>query len=107
MSKKIMQEYLVLGGKHHGEVWRGVYPAMGLNLSKHDERFGQFFDRSGQKKVELSRKEQYFITEWLSPEGYTYLLATAEDLTEFNIEEEIGRIAPPLRPLDSAIEDWA
>jgi len=55
MSKKIMQEYLVLGGKHHGEVWRGVYPAMGLNLSKHDERFGQFFDRSGQKKVELSR----------------------------------------------------
>ena len=39
-----MQEYLVLGGKHHGEVWRGVYPAMGLNLSKHDERFGQFYD---------------------------------------------------------------
>ncbi|ANR80268.1 hypothetical protein [Kosakonia sacchari] len=106
MSKKIMQEYLVLGGKHHGEVWRGVYPAMGLNLSKHDERYGQFFDREGQQKIELSRKEQYFISEWVSPQGQTFLLATAEDLTEFDIEEEIERITPPLRPLDGAVEDW-
>ncbi|MEJ8322709.1 hypothetical protein WKI40_06070 [Kosakonia sacchari] len=106
MSKKIMQEYLVLGGKHHGEVWRGVYPAMGLNLSKHDERYGQFFDREGLQKIELSRKEQYFISEWISPQGQTFLLATAEDLTEFDIEEEIERITPPLRPLDGAVEDW-
>lgn len=106
MSKKIMQEYLVLGGKHHGEVWRGVYPAMGLNLSKHDERYGQFFDREGHQKIELSRKEQYFISEWISPQGQTFLLATAEDLTEFDIEEEIERITPPLRPLDGAVEDW-
>ena len=106
MSKKIMQEYLVLGGKHHGEVWRGVYPAMGLNLSKHDERYGQFFDREGLQKIELSRKEQYFISEWISPQGQTFLLATAEDLTEFDIEEESERITPPLRPLDGAVEDW-
>ncbi|WP_039057199.1 hypothetical protein [Enterobacter sp. Bisph1] len=106
MSKNIMQEYLVLGGKHHGAVWRGVYPAMGLNLSRHDERYGQFFDREGQRKIELSYEEQYFISEWLSAEGHTYLLATAQDLTEFDIAEEIGRIAPPLRPLDGAVEDW-
>ncbi|MGY5955655.1 hypothetical protein ACUY4R_001242 [Kosakonia sp. BK9b] len=106
MSKTIMQEYLVLGGKHHGEVWRGVYPAMGLNLSKKDERYGQFFDREGQQKIGLSRKENYFISEWLSPEGHTFLLATAEDLTEFNIEDEIERITPPLRPLDNPVEDW-
>lgn len=106
MTKKIMQEYLVLGGEHHGEVWRGVYPAMGLNLSPQDERNGHFFDRQGQRKVPLASKEQYFISEWLSPKGESFLLATAEDLTAFNIAEEIDRITPPLRPLNGAVEDW-
>lgn len=106
MSKKIMQEYLVLGGEHHGEVWRGVWPAMGLNLSSADDRYGQFFEREGQHKVTLAGKEQYFISEWSSPEGESYLLATAQDLGAFDIAHEIARVSPPLRPLESAVEDW-
>ncbi|XTZ39233.1 hypothetical protein ACQYRI_04225 [Salmonella enterica] len=106
MSKFIMQEYLVLGGEHHGEVWRGVYPSMGLNLSQKDERYGQFFDREGRQKIILARQEHYFITEWKSPAGQTYLLASVEDLTEYDIEAEISNIFPPLRPLDSPVEEW-
>ncbi|MGP3591658.1 hypothetical protein [Vagococcus sp. WN89Y] len=106
MTKKLMQEYLVLGGEHHGEVWRGIYPAMGLNLSTQDERNGQFFDRAGERKVTLAGQEQYFISEWCCAEGDSYLLASVEDLATFDIAEEIAQVSPPLRPVSGTVEDW-
>lgn len=106
MTNKIMQEYLVLGGEHHGKVWRGVWTAMGLNLAQEDERYGQFYERQGPQKVQLAREEHYFISEWTSPQGERFLLACADDLAQFDIACEVARVSPPLRPLEDAVKDW-
>ena len=107
MAKTVMQEYLVLGGEHHGEVWRGVYPALWLTLSDNDKRAGQFYTRDSGEKIVLRPDAQLFITEWKSPQGSTWLLIAEENLTEFDIAEEIARIFPPLRPLDGPSDDFA
>lgn len=105
MAKTIMQEYLVLGGEHHGEVWRGVYPALWLTLPAEDRRAGQFFMRDSNEKVILPPEPQYFVTEWKSARGAIYLLVAEENLTEFDVAQEIERVFPPLRPLDGPVED--
>ncbi|WP_313433323.1 hypothetical protein [Atlantibacter hermannii] len=98
MNNSEFHEYLVLGGIRHGEVWTKQRQDHWQYQTSHQRKRDIFYDRTSRVEIALSVEDAYFITEWVSINGNSYLIASTEPLLAFNIEAEMSAISPPLKP---------
>ena len=98
MNNSEFHEYLVLGGVRHGEVWTKQLHDHCQYQTSHQRKRDIFYDRTSRVEIALSVEDAYFITEWVSIDGNSYLIASTEPLLAFNIEAEMSAISPPLKP---------
>ncbi len=94
MNNSEFHEYLVLGGVRHGEVWTKQRQDHWQYQTSHQRKRDIFYDRTSRVEIALSVEDAYFITEWVSIDGNSYLIASTEPLLAFNIEAEMSAIIP-------------
>ena len=98
MNESEFHEYLVLGGMRHGEVWTKMRRDYWQHQSVNRQMRDTFFDRAARVEIVMDAEEAYFITEWTSLDGNSYLIASTEPLLAFDVEAEMNAISPPLKP---------
>lgn len=98
MGEEQFSEYLVLGGLRHGEVWSGPVRYDSIEVPvKADKRLSKFYRRETNAEVTTPLNDTYFISEFISANGYRYMVASTDPLSAFDVQKEIEAVSPALK----------
>lgn len=97
MSEEKIYEYLVIGGEHHGTVYIGPYTQI-LEVPSNHQPLAKFYARDQPAEIIKRKVDPHTVIEHTRGDGAHFFIATNEDLTTWDIEEEIRKHNP--RPIN-------
>ncbi|MDK9356414.1 hypothetical protein QQF54_20540 [Lelliottia sp. V106_10] len=81
-------DYLVLGGEHHGKSYNGLRTPI-LEVRANSQPMARLYARDEPAQITVPVLVSYRVVEHICGDGKHFFIATNDDLTNFDVEEEI------------------
>lgn len=81
-------DYLVLGGEHHGNSYSGPH-TRNLEVRANTVAMAKMYARDVPAETTIPEVVSYKVIEHIRGDGKHFFIASNDDLTNFDVEEEI------------------